>query len=165
MKKTLATGVLAVCLSAFGAHSAAAQTTLAFMSVPNIPGDSTVLHYENQIELFSVTQSFTPTIKASACSVAVTKGFDRSGPALWAAAVTGQSLGEVKIQILKAGGDMQRFYTLTLTNAFVSSITSTPSSFTESLSLTASAATLSYYPQNPDGSLGAPISSTVSCGK
>jgi type VI protein secretion system component Hcp len=95
--------------------------------------------------------------------VEVTKGLDRSGPPLWAAAVTGTTFTDIKIEITRAAAKPVRFYELTLANAKVRAISSMPSSLAEQVTITGTAATLKYYPQNPDGSLGAPVTATVDC--
>jgi len=162
MEKTVLSGILVIALSVIGAQSAVAQTST-FMLVPGIPGDSTQERHADWIEVFSITQTFSSANKVSACAVVAAKGLDRSGPLLWAATATGQIFPEIRIDILKAGGAQQRFYELTLTNAHVSAITSTPSAFTEQLTLIGTSATLRYFPQHADGSLGTPIASTVNC--
>jgi len=163
MKHVMVTGILGIVLSVLGVPGAAAATT-AFMIVPGISGDATVVGYEHAIEVSSITQSFVAGSKVNgACTVSLSKPLDRSGPLLWAAAVTGQVFSEIRIDILKDGDIPLRFYTLTLTNASVVAITSSPNVLTDSLTLAGSSATLSYYPQKPDGSLGPAITSTVSC--
>jgi type VI protein secretion system component Hcp len=163
MKEMFSVAVLTIACFIPAAPSTAADTTT-LLIIPGIPGESHLVGYENAIDVYSITQSFAVGSKAAAaCTVAVTKGIDRSGPLLWAAAVTGQTLPEVRVDILRAGDVPLRFYTLTLTNANVVSITSSPSTLTESLTLAGASATISYYPQRPDGSLGPPVTSTATC--
>lgn len=163
MKQIVRFTIMTVALLVLGVSSAVAQTTSAFMLVPGIPGDSTQERHADWIDLVSVTQTFNGSGKGNACTVVVSKGVDRSGPLLWGAAAIGQAFTEIRIDIVKAGLQPQRFYELTLTNAFVSAINSSPTSLTEQVSLTGSSATLRYFPQNPDGSVGTPIASTVAC--
>ena len=146
--------IFAVALVLFGATATMAQSTSAFMLIPGIPGDSTTRNYENWIPVASVQQSFSGARRANPCTVDVTKLLDRSGPLLWAAAVTNQTFTEITIDILKTGGDQYRFYQLTLTNAMVQAITSAPSSLNEQLTLTGTAATLKFFPQLGDGRPG-----------
>jgi len=116
--------------------------------------------------VFSVSQSFDATENGNggACTVAVTKRLDRSGPLLWGAAVTGLLFNEIVIEITKPHDRAALpFYVLTLSNVLVSSIGSVPTALAEHLYLTGTAATLSYTPQNADGSLGQKVSSTVKC--
>jgi type VI secretion system Hcp family effector len=154
--------VVLACLAS--ATSSAAADTLTFLVIPGIPGESVVRGYENAIDLYSVTQSFTAGAKAgTACTVTFTKGIDRSGPLLWAAAVTGQILPDVRLDIVRAGDLPVRFYTLVLTNATVVSITSNPSALAENVTLSGATATMTYYPQKADGTAGTPVSSTATC--
>ena len=162
MKKMLSVVLLAIAFFVPVTPSAAADTTT-LLIIPGIPGESHMAGYENAIDVYSVTQSFAVGKATAACTIAVTKGIDRSGPLLWAAAVTGQTLPEVRVDILKAGEVPFRFYTLTLTNANVVSITSNPSTLTESVTLAGASATITYYLQKPDGSLGPPVTSTATC--
>ena len=163
MKKLFSVAVLAIACFIPAAPSTAADTTT-LLIIPGIPGESHIAGYENAIDLYSVTQSFAVGSKAAAaCTIAVTKGIDRSGPLLWGAAVTAQTLPEVRVDILRMGEVPLRFYTLTLTNANVLSITSSPSTLTESLTLAGTSATITYYPQKPDGSLGTPVTSAATC--
>lgn len=158
---TVATLAFAVLL--LGAAHAQAQSS-AYMNVPGVDGDSTSDRYKDWIELMSVAQSFTGQKGSNACAVHVTKPLDRSGPKLWAAAVTGQVFPEVRIEIVHATAEnQQRFYELILGNAVVSSISSTPSALVEQLAMTGTTATLRYYPQSPSGELMAPVSSTITC--
>ena len=163
MKRLLSVGILAIAVSIAGSLNAAAAT-LTFMTIPGISGESTYQGYEQAIELSSITQSFAAGAKPNgACSVSVSIGLDRSGPLLWAAAVTGQVFTDVRIDILKTGVEPLRFYSLTITNASVVAITSNPNLLTETLTLVGTSATLSYYPQKPDGSIGPPVTSTITC--
>ena len=167
MKKKMIIGLLAAALFTLGAHSAAAQNnTDTFMLVPGIPGESVQVGRNGWIDVFSVSQSFNGAQKGDggACTVAVTKGLDRSGPLLWAAAVTGQVFNEIVIEIARSQeGKAPPFYVLTLSNVFVSAISSSPTDLAEHLTLTVTSATLTYTMQNPDGSAGQKVSSTVKC--
>ena len=164
MKKKITTGLVAAALLTVGAHSAAAQTTDTFMLVPGIPGDSTSARHANWIDVYSVVQNFDSGLRnPGSCTVAVAKGLDRSGPPLWAAAETGTTFPQITIEITKAAANPVRFYDLVLTDAKVTTISSSPSVLAEQLTIAGTKATLKYYPQNPDGSIGSPISATVDC--
>jgi type VI protein secretion system component Hcp len=164
MPTKLITGLFAAALFTLSASSAAAQTTDTFMLVPGIPGDSTSDRHANWIVVYSVVQNFDSGLRnPGSCTVAVAKGLDRSGPPLWAAAVTGTTFPQITIEITKASGTPVRFYDLILTDAKVTTISSSPSVLAEQLTIAGTKATLKYYPQNPDGSIGSPISATVDC--
>ena len=144
---------------------AAAQLADAFMLVPNIQGESTDVDHRNWIDVISVTQSFDAASKNSACGAQVTKGFDKSGPPLWLAAVTGQRFDEIRLEFIKPGtGEARvRFYELRISNARIAAIHSTPSSFSESLQIIGDAATLIYYPQSSTGTPAPAVTATVTC--
>jgi type VI protein secretion system component Hcp len=161
MNRLLCQAVLAVASFTLGTQNAAAQPQT-YLYVPGIPGDSAVVGRANWIDVFSVAQGFGGT-SPSACTVAVAKGLDRSGPPLWAAAVTGQTFTEIIIDITRAGEKPLRFYELKLTNARVTAISSVPSDLAEHVTISGTAAKLTYWPQNPDGTLGGAISATLDC--
>jgi type VI secretion system secreted protein Hcp len=164
MRKHLIGGLLAFTTFFLYPARAAAQVTDTFMLAPGIPGDSTDEAHRNWIDVISVTQSFDAAAKASsACGAAITKGFDKAGPLLWLAAVTGQRFAEIRIEVVHPGEQRLRFYELRIVNARISAIDSMPSSLSESLQIAGDAATLSYYPQAPDGSQLPPVTANVTC--
>ena len=144
---------------------AAAQNADAFMLVPNIQGESTDEQHRNWIDVVSVAQSFDAASKSSACGAQVTKAFDKSGPPLWLAAVTGQRFDEIRLEFVKPGeGQAQvRFYELRISNARIAAIHSTPSSFVESLQIVGDAAALTYYPQSSTGTPLPAVTANVTC--
>src|SRR6185436_10737853 len=100
-----------------------------FMLVPGIPGDSAARGHENWIDVISLQQSWPGQVrKGTSCDVTVVKALDSAGPRLWLAAVTGQSFPEIKIEMVKAAADPFTFYQLKLTNAIISSITTSGNS-------------------------------------
>ena len=163
MRTIVASTALALCV--FGMGSAAAQTTDTYMLVPGIKGESTHVVYKDWIEVFSLSQSFTGNKNSTACTVNIAKPLDRSGPPLWTAAVSGETFNEVRIDILRAGELAQKFYELTLTNARIVAINSSPAERIESLTISGNTATLKYFRQKADGSLDLPIEATVNCAK
>ncbi|HUE86924.1 MAG TPA: type VI secretion system tube protein Hcp [Vicinamibacterales bacterium] len=162
MKKTLLTGLLMTALCVLDAKTAEAQD--AFLLIPGIPGDSLRVRYEGWIDVVSLAQGFDRTLKgASACTVLVGKGLDKAGPLLWAAAVTGQTFATIQIDILRAGVSAQKYYELTLNNAAIVTINTQPLDLLETLTIGGTSATLKYFPQKPDGSLGNPVEATATC--
>ena len=163
MKNVVLTSLAVFGLSLVCAQTASAQVET-FMLVPNIEGESTVQGYEKWIVVTSLTQTFDSAVKnQNPCTVAVTKPFDKAGPLLWTAAVTGQVFNEVRIDIQKSGEKQAKFYELIVTNARVTSISSQPSALSETLTLVGTSAKLSYFQQKPDGTAGGTVSSTVTC--
>jgi type VI secretion system secreted protein Hcp len=165
MTRTLAVSVLAMGLLLGVAADAAAQVSNTFMFVPGIPGESTDEKHRDWIDILSVSQAWAPDArKDNPCVIHVMKRLDVAGPKLWAAAITGQIFPQIKIEIARAGGDLQTYYEITLTGAFITSVTTTGYDvFAESLSLSAPTVTLSYRRQKPDGSLEPPVTATLQC--
>jgi type VI secretion system Hcp family effector len=119
------------------------------MLIASIPGNSVDEAHHGWIDVFSLTQSFDASVKSSACGAAISKGFDKAGPPLWLAAVTGQRLGDVRIEVIRPGERRTKFYELKILNARISAINSEPSILAESLQLVGDGATLTYYENDP----------------
>jgi type VI secretion system Hcp family effector len=167
MKKQMIAGLLAAAVLILGAQSAAAQVaTETFMFAPGIPGDALRVGRTNWIDVYSLSQSFEGGKQnEGACTVALVKALDRSGPLLWAATVTGQIFSEIRIESVKASGEKaQPFYTLTLTDVLISGIQSTPNLLTENLTLSGAKATLTFFRQNEiTGANEEASSATIKC--
>lgn len=163
-RRSLVTTAVAVTLAAMGTPAAHAATDI-FMIVPGIPGESVQRFYEHTIDVFALRQSLLPTSKgADACAIEVLKVLDIAGPPLWAAAVTGQRFSEIRIDVLKIGEPAIKIYEIRLGDAHIANITTGgEDTFTETVTLGASSMTLTYFPQNKDGSRGTGVSTTVSC--
>ena len=165
MRKFVFVPLLTLGLAA-AATTVASAATQTFMLVPGIPGGSVDDRHANWIDVLSLSQGWAGARKGGACDVAIAKDLDIAGPRLWGAAVTGQALGDVRIEVMRVGGEQTKLYEIRLTNARVLNIATSGASggtFMESLTLTSDTATLSYYPQRPDGSVGAAISTTIGC--
>jgi type VI secretion system Hcp family effector len=162
--KKLATLILAIGSLTLCTDGAIAQTVTGFMKVPNIPGESKVKGYENQIAVFSVTEKFDGAAKnVNPCSIDVTKGLDKAGPLLFIAAVTGQNLGQVQIDIVSLGDTIRTLYRLVLSDTHVVAITSTPEQLTENLTVQGDSITLTYFPVDTSGAALPPVSGTANC--
>jgi type VI secretion system secreted protein Hcp len=162
-------GLLAAVGLALSASSAAAQSFDAFLLLPGIAGSSQDVKHKGWIDLISLSQSLGPVDPkklTSACNMSVLKVLDVSGPAIWAAAATGQIFGDVAVEVQKSGGVPVVFYTVHLFNARVTSLQSKVDSAAlpvEQLVVAPQSATLAFRTQNPDGSFGAPVTSTIDC--
>jgi type VI secretion system secreted protein Hcp len=145
-------------------HAAFAQISAdAFMLVPGVPGEALDNQHREWIELQSVSQGFEDLPRGGTpCDLLIQKQLDKSGPLLFAAAITGQIFPQIQIDMVRPG-TRDRYYEIVLTNARVSRISSSPQFLNESLSLIAETIRLSYFPQRPDGSLDPPIVATASC--
>jgi type VI protein secretion system component Hcp len=163
MQRIIGGSVVVWCFVAVGAQDAFAQVQ-SFMFVPGIPGSSVDDRHVNWIDLESVTQQVEAKGTRTLCEIRVFKGLDVAGPALWAAAVTGQTFpAEVRIETVREN-TRQRFYEARLVNARVFTLSSTINAFPgEWVVLKAEAVTLTLWPQRPDGSLGPPVAATASC--
>lgn len=145
--------------------SPASAATDTFMIVPGIPGDSRADRYRDAIELQGVQQSFTGDRRISnPCSVSVVKTLDRAGPRLWAAAMTEQVFAEIRIDVVEIGLRTDVIYRIVLANAQVDAISTALSEVgTENVTISGASATLTFFPQRADGSIGPGISETISC--
>jgi len=166
MRKFVFVPLLTLGLAA-AATTVASAATDTYMLVPGIAGGSLDVRHANWIDVLSLSQGWSGVKKTNSCDVSIVKDLDIAGPKLWGAAVTGQALGEVRIEVFHSGGEPTKLYEIRLTNARILNIATSGSSgggsFVESLTLTSDTATLSYYQQRPDGSIGAPITSTIAC--
>ena len=136
------------------------------MLIPGIPGSSVDDRHQDWIDVASLVQTFGAAGKrGNSCDVIVTKLLDIAGPKLWLAAVTHQVFSEIRIESIKAGGDRQRFYEIRLTNARVAAITTSEfgGPYFEDVTLSSDGATLSFFTQLADGSVGPPVTATIPC--
>lgn len=157
-----------------------------FLKIDNLAGESTSAKFANWIQLYSYSSGFsiaTPgqsstgagagrVVGRPTCTpISAMKLFDSSSPPLLTAAMTGQRFQKAEIDFVPsgAGAGGTPFLKYELQNVMVSSLQDSGSiggdaAPTESVSLTFSGLTVTYYPQTEKGSSGAPIASTVSCG-
>lgn len=146
------------------AVSAAGQTVTGFMKVPNIPGDSVEDRHANEIRIFSVTQQFDAAVKnMNPCLVTLTKPLDKAGPLLFVAAVTGQNLGQVKIDLVASGESAETFYQILLTNARVVGIVSSPQQLVENVTMVGDSISLAFKPQSQSGGSLPAVEGSATC--
>ena len=165
MRKFVFVPLLTLGLAA-AATTVASAATDTYMLVPGIAGGSVDSKHAGWIDVLSLSQGWAGIKKGSSCDVSIVKDLDIAGPRLWGAAVTGQVLGDIRIEVLHSGAEPTKLYEIRLTNARILNITTSGSSggsFVESLTLTSDTATLSYYPQRADGSIGPPVTTTIAC--
>lgn len=137
-----------------------------FMLVPEVPGSSQDAHHAGWIDVMSLRQTWNATVRRhNACEVEVGKGLDVSGPRLWAAAVTSRRFAEIRIEVWRVSSEApQKIYEIRLGNAHITGIvTSGERTFAESVTISATSLSLSFFTQNQDGSAGAPVTSSVDC--
>ena len=153
LKQQLFSTSVAVAFLVLAAPHAAAQiTTQTFMLLPGIPGESTSPGHEDWIDILSFSQNLDGSKKdQGACTVSLAKAIDRSSPLLFAATASGQLFDEIRLESFRVGSDHPLpFYELTLSDAFVSSISLNV--LLETLTITGTRATLRYF--RPDDKPG-----------
>ena len=167
MRRLLMIGALVAGLSAIGTGEAYAQQYRTYMLVPNIPGSSVEENHKNWIEVLSMSQGVSTIKKSVACSdVSIMKVLDQAGPALWAAAAVRQLFNEVRIEVVKGGGDFSSVvYDIRLTNAKVTSTQTSGSSElpVESVSFSYEEITLTFNSQDPRGLIQPGTPQTIIC--
>ena len=167
MTKTLCASIVAICFVGLSAERASAQAAATFMLVPGIPGDASTEGYGGWIAVSAFAQAFNPIEKSdNVCSLSITKRLDSAGPRLWAAAVTAQLFNQIQVDIVRPGGDgLVKIYEILLVNARVVSIMTSGDSTTphDQVTITADSVGLKFMRQNPDGSVGQPITASFSC--
>ena len=149
--------------------AASAQTqnqNLTFMHVPGIPGASVKRGYEDWINVTSLRQAWDAVgRKRNSCEIDVVKGIDISGPHLWAAALMGQSFGEIIVDVTRNVGLEDRpVYEIRLTNAHITSmVTAVDTTLAETVTVVGAGMTLTVYTEKDDGSPGTPVTTTFAC--
>ena len=161
--------------------TAASAADQIFMLVPGIPGGSQVTGRSGWIDIFAfsggaiapATSTSPAPIRQPApspCQISVAKQLDIAGPRLWVATVTGQIFNNIDIQVTTVTGASARpfvAYDITLTNVQITSISDAGAQGdglpSEDVAFKATNASLTFTPQNPDGSAGTPVTTSFSC--
>lgn len=152
----------------------------AFLSIPGIPGEVTLTGFTNQIELYGYSLGVTEQVsitgggggttgKPSFSDLSISKQYDRSSPLLLRALTTGTNIapasgpGMVLSLVPASPSGAPRFLTYTFQDVYVSSVQDSGNSGGDTkpfqnISFTFGVIQETYHPQNPDGSLGGPIS-------
>jgi type VI secretion system secreted protein Hcp len=151
-----------------------------FMKMDNLVGEVTQKNYEKWIELFSYSAGFVAKTggvggaaagRASCSPFGLMKPVDRASPPLVAAVMAGQRFQKAEIDFVRTSGGRGPggpFLKYLLQDVVVSSLQesgaeggeNTPD---ETLALTYSKITITYYPQNSDGSPGDAVVATANC--
>ena len=142
------------------------------LTIPNVPGESTLDGFENLIETEGFSWGSSDGQGGSAgCGtgadgsfffdLTVTKHFDKSSQPIMLSNLKGTDLGTIKLQLLKlAGGSHpQAYLTFELEHAHVASdqMSGGGGVIDEKVTFTSSKATVSYKTQKADGTLNAAI--------
>lgn len=150
---------------ALAAATADASTVETLLSIPGVPGDSTLPGYRDWIDLDYMSVG----VVDRACSrITLTKRLDRASPALSASALAGMLYPSMTIAAVQSNGSLTEFLTYALTNVFITAVNVNSQAGAypvESITLQAGAITMSYRPQRSDGTLDPPIQYTLTCSK
>lgn len=154
----------------------ASATDQLLMHVPGIPGSSQLRIGWIDLYSFSGGAIAPSTSNGSGkllqsstlpCEVTVIKPLDIAAPRLWAATVTGQTFSTVELQVRSPTGSATSIliYDILLTNAQITSVSDSGTNELpiETISFKAAEVTLSFSPQNADGTVGTPVTSTFAC--
>ena len=171
MKRPLLAAATSFAL-ALAATSAAAFDL--FLRVDGINGESADLRHRNEIDVLSWNwgvvprDASRPTRGGCVPDITLTKFVDRSTPPLFMAAALGTTIGKATLTVRKPGLQALEFFTIDLGQVQVSSmeqgVADGQSGFVDRVTLRASSIVVSYRPQQADGSLGTPITASLSAG-
>jgi type VI secretion system secreted protein Hcp len=145
-----------------------------FLKIDGVEGESTDEQHQGEIEIqsFSWGMSNSSTFsggtgggagKVSMQDIHFTRRLDKASPKLMLACATGQHIPSAKLFCRKAGADGKpvEYYTITLSDVLVSSVSAGGSSGdvipTESISLNFAKIEWQYVPVSPDGRLEEPV--------
>lgn len=100
--------------------------------------------------------------KASFADFTFTHRVDRASPLLWKACATGQAIRSATLSVARAGAVAQDYLTIKFSDIRVTSVALADTALDaqpalESVSLAYAKLDYQYRPQNPNGSLGAPV--------
>ena len=141
-----------------------------FLKIDGITGESQDDKHKDEIHVssfsFGVTNAGTGGTnlgsgggRANVQDLHFTKVVDQSSPNLFIACATGKHFDTATVTVRRAGENPQEYLVYDLTEVFVSSISTSGHEgggiAQESCSLNFSKVTMTYTPQNPDGSPGA----------
>jgi type VI protein secretion system component Hcp len=172
-RSALIGGVIAA-LSWVGAAQAATEL---FLKWPGIPGDSVVLGHRGEITLNSYSQSASNNdtvvplaIRRSVCGqIVVSKLLDQSSPHFLGLVLEGKvTAGPVVVTFAKSApaAGPQTYYTVTLNNVLVTSVSQNDSAgdiVSETITLLAGRFSYSVLPQKTDGTAGVPVTFGWDC--
>lgn len=155
------------CMVAVVAGSGTAEAQVnTYLLVVGVPGESTDALHAGWIDLQRFSQTLEPSKKdIGSCQSYAVKRLDAASPALWSAAASGTVFLEMQVDIVRAGGEQQKFFEQKMTNVRVGRVTfaeidGLPS---ETVLLLPQTVTIRYATVKADGSLGPAIVSTVNC--
>ena len=143
-----------------------------FLKLDGIAGESNDSKHKDEIDIESfqwglnLPVSFSgggggATGKASFQDFSFTANSSKASPKLFLACASGQHIKDGTITVRKSGKDQQEYYTVKLTDCLVSlydqAAVAAGDVPQDAFALNYSKIEVTYKPQNPDGTLGAPI--------
>ncbi len=145
----------------------------AFLSIPGIPGESTDSNHTGQIDVLSWSLGLAGGAAGSSCvgshsatgqqgtsgqQLSIVKYIDKASPELMLSAGDGNHLGTIVLTVRKAGAS-QDYLSYTFSNAFVSGVQwlSGGNIPQEEVTFQYGQVSISYTPQNTDGTFVSPI--------
>ena len=142
-----------------------AQAVDSWLRIPGIPGESVNADHKGEIDVISFTQ----TLDAKTCQLAVLKYLDSATPALSEATAKKSALPNVTLSARKSGDGQKDFLTITLLNASVASVDTSSAGGDvppkEQVIFAPRSVTVTYRAQDAKGGLGAAVTSTFNCDK
>lgn len=151
----LATGV------AVGASQAAVADDV-FLTIAGLPGESADSKHKDAIDVLSFSQS----VDGKQCPVIrVAKRVDKASPGLAEAASSQRAFASATLVVRRTGDKSgQEYYKMTMSSVQVlasNQVVSDQGSPYEEATISPRSVTISYSPQNADGSLGKAVTSTI----
>lgn len=168
--KVLAEGAIVATVVASPAAFAAVDM---FLKIDGIPGESTHKAHKGEIDVLAwswgASSTSTATAKQASCvkvqDMSFTKYFDAATPKLISSMANGGTIANAKLTVRKAGENPLEYIVIDLNNVVVTSSSSGGSGgedrLTENITLNFASATVTYRPQNADGSAGTPIPGAI----
>jgi type VI secretion system secreted protein Hcp len=165
-------------VGAFAAAATVGATTVAasdlFLKIGDIKGETADKNHPNEIEVLSwswgvsgPTAGDTKKAGQPACGqpLSVSKYVDKATPPLVTNAVLNTTIPSAKLTVRKAGATPIEFLVVDFAGVTVKELRNGGSinadRMSENLTLGFASATITYTPQNPDGSAGTPVSATT----
>ena len=170
LKRFLSSGAAALALCVPGVAAAGFDV---FLKLDGIAGESLDERHKGEIEIISFAWDVSPktgdltgrTAKVCAHDLAFVKNIDRASPLLISSAIGGTVIPTATLTVRKQGGMAVEFFVITMSSVLVSSVnhsvSASSSALVEQFTLNLTSATVTFRPQKADGSLDAPIVTTV----
>jgi type VI secretion system secreted protein Hcp len=161
----------ATALALGGATSAVGAVDM-FLKLDGIPGEALAKGHEKEIDILTLSWDVSPrsgtlngTSRACAHDISLTKYLDKATPLLLANAVAAATIPKATLTMRQAGPREADFFFLEFTQVQVTSVnhgaTAGAGGPMEQITLQAATIKVTFRPQKADGSLDAPIVTTI----